>query len=149
MGPKFENQDHVPGKRYHVKNISVPDPAIKDRWEYEEVDLPDVRTTGHLMIRILIGKILDEARFVAILRSVPVVQHNHNWTCLTWVMQSLSALERDNQAMGTAILDGPRIESIAKQYAANKIAANRFETSSNSLDPKPAYDLLNNKEMIP
>ncbi|RDW93565.1 uncharacterized protein DSM5745_00887 [Aspergillus mulundensis] len=106
VGPKMEGGGDVPGKRYHVKNNPVKG------WEYQEVNLPDIRTTTTLLARILIAKIEDEERLVAIIRSIPVVQNDPDWRCRTWLAHALAAMTKDGKAVGTSELDWHKIEAL-------------------------------------
>lgn len=130
------------GKRYHVKNTPT------QGWKYEEVELDNVRSTNSLLARILIAKVEDLSRRVAILRSVPVVQNDTNWRCRTWIANALSALARDGKAVGTSQLDWEKIEATARQYVAQKAAAGRYQRVEDLLKPKPTWDMLEDKEVV-
>ncbi|EEP82877.1 predicted protein [Uncinocarpus reesii 1704] len=80
MGPKEEAKNEVPGMRFHVKN------APGTEWIYEEVRLANVRSTINLLARIVVAKVEDEERLKNILRSVPVVQNDPDWSC--WNFES-------------------------------------------------------------
>lgn len=56
--------------RYHVKNVPV------QGWIYEEGRLQNVQSTANLLVRILIAKIEDEKRLVAILQNLPIVPND-------------------------------------------------------------------------
>ncbi|RMZ68426.1 hypothetical protein GMOD_00010077 [Pyrenophora seminiperda CCB06] len=143
IGPKAEKNDVIPGARYHVKNSPL------GGWIFEEIALENVRTTTNLLARILVAKIQDEKRLVALLRGIPVVQDDPNWRCRTWVASALAEIEKDGKCVGTAELDWQKIEAIARQYVRNKTDNGRYQTTADLLKPKPTWDLLENKEIVP
>ncbi|KAL8285895.1 hypothetical protein RB597_002803 [Gaeumannomyces tritici] len=142
VGPKDEGSEEVPGARYHVRNMPVRG------WIYEERQLDNVRSTASLLTRIVIAKITDEQRLVEILRNNPVVQHDPNWRCRTWVAQALRAIEQDGKCVGSAVLDWETIEATAREYTATKAGEGRFDTGD-MLMPKPTWDMLENREVVP
>ncbi|KAK3317914.1 hypothetical protein B0H66DRAFT_219913 [Apodospora peruviana] len=142
IGPKAEKGSAVGGTRYHVKNTPF------GGWQYEERPVPDVRTTGTLLVRITVAKITDEARLIEIFRSVPVVQNDPNWRCRTWLAQALAAIAADGTAVGTSVLDWATIEQKARQYAAQKTAEGRYGSGANLSVARPTFDLMEGKEVI-
>lgn len=143
IGPKIENETAVPGMRYHVKN------PIGGGWIYEELKLRNVRNTTTLLARIVIGKVTDEDRLVQIIRSTLVVQNDPNWRCRTWVADVLSRAATDGGAVGTAELSWPKIETVARDYVARKIADGRYGGDSDPCKPKPTWDMLQGREVVP
>ncbi|KAH7248414.1 kinase-like domain-containing protein [Fusarium solani] len=143
VGPKVEDQDVVHGMRYHVKN------PISQGWMYEEVELRNVRTTGNLLVRILIAKVRDEERLANIFRNVPIVQDDPNWRCRSWVANALAAVKEDGRAVGRAELDWGNIENVARRYAGEKTEAGRFRDVALAQMPKPTWDMLENREIVP
>jgi hypothetical protein len=129
--------------RYHVKNHPIRS------WIFEEIPLSNVRSTNNLLARIVIAKIEDEDRLVELIRNTPVVQNDPNWRCRTWVAQALSRIAQDGMATGTAELDWKKIEAIAREYVASKTAAGRYLNAADMALPKPTYDMLQGKEVIP
>lgn len=129
--------------RYHVKNRPTTG------WEYEEVALPNVRNTNSLLARILIAKIEDEGRLIEILRTTGVVQNDPEWRCRTWVATVLGRIAEDGKAVGTAELDWSSIEAKAREYVARKTAAGRYLTARDLEHPKPTWDMLQGKEVVP
>jgi hypothetical protein len=131
----------VPGVRYHVKNSPLG-------WTFEEITLKNVKSTNSLLARILIAKIENEERLVALIRRVPVVQGDPNWRCRTWVASVLAEIAKDGKCVGTAELDWAKIEPFARQYVRDKTASGRYQTADDMLKPKPTWDLLENQESI-
>ncbi|KAI1176473.1 hypothetical protein F4777DRAFT_268813 [Nemania sp. FL0916] len=142
VGPKIENDEIVPGARYHVKNSF-------QGWTYEEMELQNVRNTTTLLVRILIAKIEDEKRLVELFRRVPVVQGDPSWRCRTWIANALAEIAKDGKCVGTAELNWQRIEAFARQYVGDKTAGGRYENAADLLRPKPTWDLLENRETVP
>lgn len=97
----------------------------------------------------MIAKIEDEDRIVEIIRNTPVVQNDPNWQCRTWVADVLSRTAQDGGAVGTAELDWAKIEPVAREYVANKTAAGRYLHREDMLLPKPTWDMLLGKEVVP
>ena len=141
IGPKTENTHVVPGARYHVKNSLLG-------WIYEETELENVQNTLNLLARMLIAKIENEERLIALLRGLPVVQGDSNWRCRSWIANALAEIAKDGKCVGTAELNWPKIETLARQYVGEKKASGRYQTGVDMLRPKPTWDMLENKENI-
>ncbi|KAH6651582.1 hypothetical protein BKA67DRAFT_660381 [Truncatella angustata] len=141
IGPKAESKAIVPGARYHVKNSPLG-------WTYEEIPLENVRTTNSLLARILIAKIEDEQRLIALLRQLPVIQGDPNWRCRTWIAGALAEIARDGKCLGTAQLDWHKIEAFARHYVGDKTASGRYHSAADLIKPKPTWDMLENKEIV-
>jgi len=100
-------------------------------------------------VRILIAKIEDEQRLVALLRGVPTIQGDSNWRCRTWIASALDKIAKDGGCVGTAELDWQKIEPFARQYVRDKTASGRYLTAADLMRPKPTWDMLENKETVP
>lgn len=101
------------------------------------------------MARILVAKIEDEQRLIALFRLLPVVQGDSNWRCRTWVASALAEIAKDGKCVGTAELNWQKIESFARQYVGDKTASGRYQSVADILKPKPTWDMLENKESVP
>lgn len=143
IGPKNEAKGKIPGMRYHVKNNYL------GGWEYEERPLQDVKTTISLLARILVAKVEDEDQLVRVLRGTPVIQGDPGWRCRSWVADALSRIDSDGSAVGTARLDWAKIEPLARSYVGEKAAAGRYMKAEDAELPKPTYDMLEEKEIVP
>ncbi|KAI1136852.1 hypothetical protein F5Y05DRAFT_414574 [Hypoxylon sp. FL0543] len=143
IGPKRENHQEVPGMRYHVKN------HLSGTWEYVEDEKPDVQSSIRLLVRVVIAKITNERQLIEIFRSTPVIQNDPSFNCRSWVIDALSRIPDDGKVVGTAELDWEKIEDRARSYAAEKTAAGRFELGQDMLLPKPTWDMLEGKEIVP
>ena len=51
--------------------------------------------------------------------------------------------------LGTAELDWAVIEPLARDYVTRKVADGRYGALADSVGPKPTYDLLRRKEILP
>lgn len=129
--------------RYHVKNTA------RKEWRYEEVGVNNVQNTVTLLARIVIGKVKDGTRLIAILRGLSVVQNDPSWRCRTWVANALAELAKDGKALGTSQLDWAKVEETARQYVGQKIAAGRYEKAEEAMKPRPTWDMLQDKETVP
>ena len=143
IGPKIEDEPEVPGVRYHVKNHPL------GGWVYEEKSLPNVQSTISLLARILIAKVEDERRLIQILRETPVIQGDPNWRCRTWVQAVLVSIRRDGRAVGTSNLSWAQIEPWAREYVARKTESGRYSLVQTADLPKPTWDMLEDKEIVP
>ena len=61
----------------------------------------------------------------------------------------LQRLAADGRAVGTAVLDFQRIESFAREYVRRKMAEGRYQGSIDPSAPRPTYDLILGREIIP
>lgn len=129
--------------KLHVKNPPL------EGWQYEEKELKNVRNTVDLLVRILIAKIEDDELLLKIIRETPVVQGDPEWRCRTWIADALGRMAKDPKAVGTTKLDWRTIETMARRYAAEKIAAGCFSSGADLSKPKPTWDLLQDKEIVP
>jgi len=110
--------------------------------------LRDVRSTNTLLVRIVIAKIEDEHRLIALFRGLPVVQNDPNWRCRSWIASALAEIAKDGECVGSAELDWQKIEPFARRYVEEKTANGRYQSVTDLLKPKPTWDLLENKESV-
>lgn len=109
-----------------------------------------MEATGQLLIRVLVGKIIDRDRLLTTLRNTPVVQNDPNWNCVIWVKEALLAVQKDGKSMGTSELDWQKIRNAALSYCQKKKDGHRFDGKVKFDMSKPAtYDMLEQKEIIP
>lgn len=140
IGPK-EEHGVTPGTRCHVKNSPVG-------WEYQELAVENVQNTNSLLARILVAKVEDKQRLIALLRRLPVVQNNPAWRCRTWIASALVEIVKDGKCVGTAELDWQKIEAFARKYVGDKTASGRYGAGADMTKPKPTWDMLENKESV-
>ena len=97
----------------------------------------------------MIAKIIDEERLVDIIRNTRIVQNDPDWRCRSWVAACLATIEQDGQCVGTAQLDWSKIEPKARNYVAEKTAAGKYGSGADMQLPKPTFDMLEDREIIP
>lgn len=116
---------------------------------YKEVSLPNIQSTNNLLARLVVAKIEDEDRLVDILRSTPIVQDNPDWRCRHWLADAISRVASDGKAVGTAQLNWAKVEAVARDYVGKKVAAGRYSKAEDMALPKPTWDMLEEKEIVP
>ena len=62
---------------------------------------------------------------------------------------ALAAIERDSKAVGTSELDWRKIEATGRQYVAQKAASGRYQDAATVSNPKPTWDMIEGKEIVP
>lgn len=77
------------------------------------------------------------------------MQGDLNWRCRTWVASALAEIAKDGKCVGTAALNWPEIEALARQYVGDKTAAGRYQSAADLAKSKPTWDMLENKEIVP
>lgn len=117
-------------------------------WVYEAAPLRNVQNTTMVLARILIAKIEDEQRLVALFERLPVVQNDLNWRCRAWIASALAEIAKDGRCVGTAELDWQKIEPHARQYVQEKTASGRYESAAALTKPKSTWDMLENREIV-
>ncbi|OTA99833.1 hypothetical protein M426DRAFT_16064 [Hypoxylon sp. CI-4A] len=142
VGPKIEEGVCVPGMRYHVKD------PLRQGWKYEACKVKDIRCTVNLLARIVIAKIEDEERLIEIFKSTPVNGDDKEFNCRTWVKDAVNRLADDGKAVGTAVLDWDELEKRSREYVVEKHKGGRYDEGQDMTQPKPTWDLLENKELI-
>ncbi|KAK2756211.1 hypothetical protein FQN54_005619 [Arachnomyces sp. PD_36] len=148
-GPKTET-DTSQGKRYHVRQRQYTENGdLRTRWEYEELEIPTA-PTRMVLVRITVAKIVKSERMQQILRGVPIVQNDANWTCRIWVRDALASLAADEGVLGTSITLWATVENTAKQYVRRKKDQHRFDGQVQwDMEKVPTWDLIENKETVP
>ncbi|KHO00644.1 uncharacterized protein MAM_01422 [Metarhizium album ARSEF 1941] len=144
IGPKNEATGQTPGLRCHVKNHPVAG------WVYEEVELPNLKSTNNLLARLVVAKVEDEKHLLKTLRETAVIQDDFNFRCRTWMADALYRISKaEPRVVGTSELDWSRIEQNARRYVENKVAAGRYLEAERMLEPKPTWDMMEQREIIP
>lgn len=108
-----------------------------------------MQSTNNLLARIVIAKVQDEQRLINIFRETPVIQNEPNWRCRTWVANALGRISNDGQAVGTAKLDWTVIENLAREFVAGKTASGRYKEDADMALPRPTWDMLEGREVVP
>lgn len=107
-----------------------------------------MKATNTLLARIVIAKIEDKKRLLRLLRETRVVQNDPNFRCRTWVSDALLRISNSKPSVvGTSELDWDKIERKARRYVEKKTAAGRYLEADRMLDPKPTWNLMEEKEV--
>lgn len=115
-----------------------------------EQDIPLI-ATQMLLVRIVVGKVTDKERLIYILRTEPVIQKNHAWTCVSWVKHALETLRADGRALGTSKLDWDTVGHAAIGYVQQKKDQGRYDGSRPGvfdMSKAATFDLLSGCETI-
>ncbi|KAL8713681.1 MAG: hypothetical protein Q9220_002207 [cf. Caloplaca sp. 1 TL-2023] len=143
-GPK-EEMSTSRGMRYHARD------SIHGDWRYEEKDIGSA-TSMMLLGRVVVAKVVDNARLQAAFRGVAIVQGDKSWNCVAWVRQALEALKADGKAVGTSQLEWEVVRKTAMDYLARKTAQHRYDGLAPDgrfdMEKKPTYDLLEGRETV-
>ncbi|KAI9816366.1 MAG: hypothetical protein M1832_005123 [Thelocarpon impressellum] len=141
VGPKLEVEDGR-GTRFHAKSGAFGE------WYYDEMEI-SLLASQMILVRVMIGKVIDMHRLVGTLRNVPVVQNDPRWNCVEWVRNALEALRADGHALGTSQLDWNRVRDAAMRYCQQKKDQHRFDGMGAFNSSEAAtYDLLEGRETI-
>ncbi|KAG2415380.1 hypothetical protein HFD88_006571 [Aspergillus terreus] len=145
VGPKTET-DGSTGVRYHAKEW--PRPEGGSTWLFEERS-SRLLPSSMILVRIMVGKVIDRNRLVESLRIRPIRQGEPGWNCVSWVKEALEALETDKNALGSSVLEWDKIRNTAMEYCQRKKGQHRFDGQGQfDKDKVPTYDLMERKEII-
>ncbi|KAF2674912.1 hypothetical protein BT63DRAFT_420173 [Microthyrium microscopicum] len=82
--------------RFHARDYhSGPS---ETHWLYEEIRV-NPTGTQKLLAQIPIGDILDNERFLELIRDLPIEQGVEGWNCVTWIKSALSAIDEDGEVV--------------------------------------------------
>ncbi|KAI1270275.1 hypothetical protein F5Y18DRAFT_421766 [Xylariaceae sp. FL1019] len=146
LGPKKEDGGHAMGARFHAKEEAAVSGAV---WNFEEKAIA-MRPTNMQLVRVVVAKVVDRKRLLAILRGIPVRSDIAGWNCVGWVQEALEALIQDGKCLGTSAKSWTAARDAAMSYVAQKKAAHRFDGQA-EWDQRLAatWDMLGDKELIP
>ncbi|KAG6848118.1 hypothetical protein H0H93_003234 [Arthromyces matolae] len=126
IGPKKEDKKSK-GRRLHaVERISNLEGEGHTNWEFESRAV-GMEATATILVRVLIAKINDMNRTIAILESIPIRGEQDGWNCVGWVKEAMETLQKDEKALGTARTDWPTVRQTALSYVNKKISEHRFD----------------------
>ncbi|KAJ5199848.1 hypothetical protein N7491_009355 [Penicillium cf. griseofulvum] len=144
VGPKYEHENST-GFCYHANEY--PKVGGGSEWYFEEIECP--LTHNSILVRIVIGKVLDPYHTAEIMRNTPVRQGRPGWNCVAWVKEALETLQADNKALGTSMLEWSIVRNIAMAYCQRKQEQHRFDGRGNfDMKRAPTYDLLEQRETV-
>ncbi|EXA30843.1 hypothetical protein BFJ63_vAg18137 [Fusarium oxysporum f. sp. narcissi] len=149
VAPKVEDSE-TRGKRFHAKERIYS--GMQSVWEFSEQET-GTSSTLMILVRIQVAKVMNMRSLEAILRSVPVRGEQRGWNCVEWVREALAALQNDNKALGTSVLDWATVRDTAMWYVEQKAMQHRFDgqAAPGQFDTSrvSTYDLLERKELVP
>ncbi|OJJ77707.1 hypothetical protein ASPBRDRAFT_36953 [Aspergillus brasiliensis CBS 101740] len=75
-----------------------------------------------VLVRILIGKVVDRERLLGILRGVSVPGEEEGWNCVSWVREALEAIKMaDKGVLGSGcVLEWERVRDKAMGFCQEK-----------------------------
>lgn len=142
VGPKEEKAGSQ-GVRYHAMNRA-------DNWVFEERST-SLEATNMLLVRVMIGKVLDPDGLKEVMRTTQVKANDPAWNCVIWVKEALAKLA-GGKVMGTSQLDWQTVRDAVMEYVEHKKAQHRFDGQAREgqFDSRKAatFDLLTRKEVI-
>lgn len=151
-GPKQHPKSGSRHIMYHAKErlvMSGNPPQLRPEWQY----VNDSDRAAMLLVRVVVGKIIDRDRLEQIFRNVPLRTDDPDWNCVLWMEDAFRRVLADDQALASTVKDWESVRCKAMWYVSHKKAAHRFDgkDSDTFLDPmKPAtWDMLRNLEMTP
>jgi len=145
VGPKVEAEGGI-GVRYHAKER--PKLGGGSEWFFEERECP-LAPTSMLLVRIMVGKVVDSNRLIETLRNTPIRQGQPGWNCVSWVQEGLEMLKADTKALGTSVIEWDKVRNEAMGYCQQKKDQHRFDGQGNfDMRKVPTYDLMERKEII-
>ena len=65
------------------------------------------------------------------------------------VAHALKVIAEDGKAVGTSQLDWEKIEATARDYVGQKTINGRYQKLEDLMGPKPTYDMLQGREIVP
>lgn len=134
--------------RYHAKERINTD-RKRSEWVFEESENA-LDSSNMMLVRILVGKVVDGHRVVEILRSTPIRQGKAGWNCVGWVQEALQRLGADGTALGrSSIVEWVVVRDVAMRYCQRKKEEHRFD-GKGGFDMRviPTYDLIRGKEVV-
>lgn len=134
--------------RYHAKERINPD-RKRSEWIFEESENA-LDSSNMILVRILVGKVVDGHRVVEILRSTPIRQAEPGWNCVGWVQEALQRLRADGTALGrSSIVEWVVVRDEAMRYCQRKEEEHRFDGKGGfDMTVIPTYDLIQEKEVV-
>ena len=85
-------------------------------WFLEERECP-LAPTSMLLVRIMVGKVVDGNRLVEILRNTPIRQGQPGWNCVFWV----------RKALGMSVAEWEKVRNEAMVYCQRKRNQHRLD----------------------
>lgn len=161
----------IVGTTYHARELPTPIPSTTGtgtgtdmifKWTYEE------RSTAldtMVLVRVLIGKVVDRERLVEVLRGVPVPVGGgegveEGWNCVSWVRGAVEAIKRDEDngngdgkgVMGKgSVLEWRVVRDAAMGFAGRKMGEGWFRSGGQGnfeVGRVATWDLVGGREIV-
>jgi len=151
IGPKNESNSAT-GRRCHAKetmqNVAG---AVQNIWAFEDRQI-SLLPTSAILVRIIIGKVADEARLREAFAKTPIragSQGYEGWNCVSWAQEALSWAAHDSKALGSCRIDWTHVKDTAMWYVEKKATEHRFDGEGQFDQSKvPTWDAIEGKELI-
>lgn len=113
------------------------------------MDIRNVKATTTLLARLVIAKIENERELLRVLRETPVVQDDPEFRCRTWMADALVRMANTKPCVvDTSQLDWEKVERKARRYVEKEHATGRYEDVDVVMEPKPTWDMMEQKEVV-
>ncbi|KAJ5128015.1 hypothetical protein N7448_008794 [Penicillium atrosanguineum] len=153
IGPKTEKNPSKSGIRFDaIEKLTTKGPV----WQLVEETTSLLPGTTMVLIRVMIGKIIDKERLLSVLRNTPVPAYEprpaHDiYNCFTWVEETLGSIQRDGKAMGSSVLDWDSVRETALWYVKYHVAKMKLDRRTErdggyNINTVASWDLIAGKE---
>lgn len=109
-----------------MKNVAE---TVQNVWEFEDRQI-SLLPTSAILVRIMIGKVADDARLRETFAKTPIragCDGYEGWNCVSWAQEALSWVVQDNTALGSCHTNWVYVKNTAMWYVAKKVAEHRFD----------------------
>ncbi|KAJ6133823.1 hypothetical protein N7523_000145 [Penicillium sp. IBT 18751x] len=154
IGPKTEENPRKTGIRFDaIKKMTTNGPV----WQLVEETTSLLPGTTMVLVRVMIGKIIDKERLLSVLRETPVRAHEPRpahqiYTCAVWVQEALESIKQDGRAMGTSVLDWNSIRDTAMWFVKHHVERTNSDRGTKrdggyNLNKVATWDSLDEREV--
>ncbi|PIB02342.1 hypothetical protein CB0940_00854 [Cercospora beticola] len=157
IGPKHENKSSQ-GTKCHAKDVVIIDETkdkytIRTEYHFEERKVW-LTAVDMIVVRLLLGKVLDKERLMDVLRGTRVKKHSDagGWNSVSWTKDVLDRLTREDGILGASVIEWETVRHSALWYIEEKTAQHRFDGKAIGTFDKtkvPTWDLVNDIELEP
>lgn len=130
--------------RYHVTN------QTDGKWVFEERSI-SLKATNMLLVRVMIGKVVDTEGLRSVMHSIQVKNNDPAWNCVIWIEDALAKLA-GGKTIGTSQLNWQTVRDSAMKYVEEKKTQHRFDGKAPegqfNTSNAATFDLLTGKEVI-
>jgi hypothetical protein len=152
IGPKTENKNSR-GHLFHAKEkvLLVEGSSAPTRsWEFEERGTM-MRPSVMQLVRVMVGKVKDREKLVAIMRRTPMRPQVPGWNCVGWIKEVLEEALKDPNLVGFP--SGTSWQTVRDKvmwYVEDKKSMHRFDGKVEFDMERPAtWDMIEGLETVP